>query len=187
MYVCHKLKVVYFGVPRTASRSVARFLQEDHKAVPIRNKSPGGAHHNIAFPELNRCRELNYRVIATVRNPWDIIVSWWHHNQNWFGRGNAEFEKFVRRFPMDGRNQYLCEDRMYLRYTREATHVIKYERLKTDLQRVLRVPVELPSIGVSDRQLYSRYYNAELRDFVAEAFAEEIEQYRYTFKGRLGS
>lgn len=185
MYVCHSLKIVYFGVPRTASRSVAQFLREEHDAVPIRNKSPGGSHHNISFPELRRCREFDYRVIATVRNPWDIIVSWWHHNKDWFGRDNAEFEKFARRFPIDGRNKYSCEGRMYLRYTREATHIIKYERLRTDLARVIRRPVTLPTIGVSERRLYSTYYDSDLRDFVAEAFAEEIEQYGYKFKGRL--
>jgi hypothetical protein len=143
-----------------------------------------GNHHGIEPKTLKACREFNYRIIATVRNPWDVIVSWWHHNQNWFGPTNSEFPRFVSRFPIDGRNNYMAEGRLYWRWTQHATHIIKYERLEADLSRVIRQPVSLPHIGESDRKPYQDYYDAELRAFVAEAFAPEIEEFKYTFQRR---
>ncbi len=184
MYVSHELKIVYFGVPRTGSRAVAQFLKERHKAHAVGKSVRLGEHHGIDPHTLKRCREFDYRIIATVRNPWDVIVSWWHHNPEWFGKPNAEFAQFARRFPRHQKNKYLLEDRLFLRYTREATHVIKWERLEKDLARVIRQPVELPVLGASDRQPYQTYYDAELRDFIGEAFAEEIAQFKYSFKGK---
>lgn len=181
MYVSHKLRIVYMAVPRTASRSVAQFLRREHAAQITGRKGMGG-HHGISGPDLQDCKHLGYRIICPVRNPWDVIVSWWHHNRNWFGPTNAEFAKFVGRFPIDGRNKYLYEGRLYWSWAQHATRIVRYENLRQDLGRLLQVPINLPEIGISDRKPYQDYYDDELREFVAEAFAPEIREYGYSFE-----
>lgn len=182
MYVSHSLRCVYMAVPRTGSRSVARWLQDDHAARASRKKAVHGNHHGVDAPVLAECRKMGYRIICPVRNPWDVIVSWWHHNPNWFGLGNAEFPQFVEWFPKHGRNRYLDEGRLYSFWSQHATRIVKYERLRQDLARILHVPINLPHIGKSARGPYQEYYTPELRDYVAEKFAPEIEQYGYRFE-----
>lgn len=182
MYVSHKLRCVYMAVPRTASRSVSTWLKEEHAGRGINQKAAMGSHHGISMPTLVTCKKMGYKIICPVRNPWDVIVSWWHHNPRWFGADNEEFAKFVEWFPKHGKNKYLDEGRLYWYWAQHSTRIVRYERLRQDLARILRVPINLPSIGVSDRRPYHTYYTPELRDYVGEKFAPEIEEYGYSFQ-----
>ena len=130
-----------------------------------------------------RLTTMRYRVIACVRNPWDILVSWYHHNKNWFGPKFTEFPDFIRRFPVDRKNVYLENGRMFEMYTKHASHIIHFESQRQDLARILHVPIPLPHIGASDRRPYQSYYDESSREFVAERFSYEIERYGYRFEG----
>jgi hypothetical protein len=180
VYVSHKLRIIYMAVPRTASRAVRKFLVEEHRAREVGKKGFGG-HHGIDGKVIRQCYDLGYKIICPVRNPWDVIVSWWHHNPRWFGEANAEFAKFVEWFPKHGKNKYLFEGMLYHFWAQHSTRIIKYEHLRADLARIIRAPVNLEVIGKSDRKPYADYYDDELREYVAEAFAAEIEEYGYSF------
>ena len=184
MYVCHNLRLVYLAVPRTASRSIAQYLTERHNAVPEgKNHMPGG-HHGINVPVLEQCQADGYRVVSVVRNPWDYMVSWWHHGQHWLKTNG--WSEYLRVWPVSEKNRYHLNGRPFLRWTQVSTDIIRYEELLPGLEEILGEVVQLPRKGISDdRKPYHTYYNEEDRQFIADWYAPEIEEYGYRFEGEV--
>ena len=77
----HTQKWIYLMEPHTGSRVVADYLVKNLGGSQI-------GHHHIALSELtNRNRQhvsakqvQDYKVIATVRNPFDMLVTKWKYS-----------------------------------------------------------------------------------------------------------
>lgn len=190
MYVVPSLKVVYLAQPRTASRACARLLKEEWGCNPL----GAGGHHAYRPKEVERYARVGYRVIVAVRNHFDIIVSWYHHNPRWFDQSRPEmrFWAFAKAFPTHARNTYVRPHQMYWGYQRIATHIIRYENLWDDFEEALGVPIprsKVEVIGKSDRKPYRWYYEQTdendndygTREFIEQYYAEELERYGYSF------
>jgi len=181
VYICPELRLIYLAQPRTASRACSQFLQAQ---TPLRRT---GGHHDMDLAELRFRRRDGWKVVTTVRNHWDIIVSWWHHNPRWFNppQGTNDFGLYAREFTRSRDNHYVRAHRMYWEFQPEATDIVRYESLWDDLARVTGLPVTDQErqhfIGKSDRKPYREYYDAETREFIGEYYATEIEEYGYTF------
>jgi hypothetical protein len=180
LYICNELRLIYLAQPRTASRSVSSYLKE-HYAV--RNHT---GHHHLDVRECEWRRADGWQIVTTVRNHFDILVSWWHHNPRWFRPRdpNPTFEVFVWEFARHIRNKFVAPGRMYWKYQPFATEILKFETLWDDLGRVLGTEIpseERPHIGPSTRKPYREYYDEPLRRFVEEEWHQEMADYGYEF------
>lgn len=163
----------FIAHPKTGSQSARNVLLElGFEAV--------GNHHDI---EPDWVSELEV-VAATVRNPWDVVVSWYFHSHSTipnFPSFDVWFDDWINR-P----NHYIHMGMFFgLPY---ATHVIRFENLNEDWAAFLK------AAGLPHRDLihinkghfrkgrpYREFYNDERRDKVAVKFANTINQLGYTF------
>ena len=165
-----KQAVGFIAHPKTGSTSVMSVL------LDLGFQQCGG-HHDVAREWVDGLWVIG----ATVRNPWDVMVSWWFH------KGNDRKGTFADWLPQAIRDNHFIRQGLFygLKY---ATHVLRYESLDHDWVQYLRaahLPLRaLPQHNVGggrDGQHYREFYTPATRDVVAQAFAAEINQLEYIF------
>ena len=218
MRISHRHRFVYVAVPRTGSTTVRSILDPhaDVSSVHISRTSPEFPfYHHITAAELKALfLEFGwdwdaYFKFAVVRNPYDRVVSLFHH---WLGEKRLNdpsagrlrsasrilrtaiaprdrFSQYVRGLP-DGdglarsTNAFVCSP------SGEplVDEILKFEALSDGLQEIGR------RIGLQDsfeqtphlnksklRGQYRKYYDESTREIVARLYASEIEQFGYVF------
>jgi hypothetical protein len=177
VYVSDQLRLVYLAQPRTASRAVARLLQERFGADLIDCQgSPYGAKHHGADAELcAQYQERGYRVVTAVRNHWDAIVSWWFCNAR-----SPVWPSFID-YWLAGQSQRWAEPHQLYYYLQPMADTIwRYETLRQDMERTIGKRLNLPVAGASPRGHYSHYYTPETAELILEHYEEEISLYGYS-------
>jgi hypothetical protein len=127
---------------------------------------------------------------AFVRNPWDLLVSYWHylqrapnHRRGRFVRSLPSFARYVEYEIHRGRisqSRLLCDRDGELL----VDFVGRYESLAADFAVVCRrigVEASLPRVNASGHDDYREHYNPSLAARVGEAFAADIERFGYSF------
>jgi len=166
-------KLIFLAQPRTGSHAVAEWLCG-------RGAMMVGKHHEFDRAKLAALRQDGWRSFSVVRNHWDALVSWWYMHRA--RRSAADFESFVRWWVNE--QTYLRPHRLYWNYQPVSDEVLRYEALDAEMSALVGEDVTLPRMNVTaTRYPYLRYYERHpgLAEFVAEWFAEEIEQYGYEF------
>lgn len=129
---------------------------------------------------------------SAIRNPFDKVVSWFFfgfHKKTDFASDREAFNSFLAnapRFPVD-RTIYtiggaiVCES------------FVRFERLQPDADALIarltggkqtKLSLSTAKAGNRDKSIpFQDYYNKASRDAVARAFAFELENFGYTFKG----
>ena len=220
MLVSHKHRFAFVHVPKTGGCSISQALQPYGDRVMRfwmnRWLDRIGIHVNhYAPPEMKRFRlhtpadTLRRQLpaddfarlfkFAFVRNPWDLLVSYFHylvssprHHRRARATGLASFEGYV---DYELRRDKISQSRMLCdRHGRLLVdHVARFESLHEDFDRIcgwLGVPATLPHVNrtvAHDRRDYRTYYTPRLAARVAEHFAEDIERFGYTFDGLAAS
>lgn len=156
-------KLVFLEHPRTASTSMRHVLQQ------VGGK-PQKRHAFI-------CARGNEKTVCTVRNPFDLLVSWWEIVGE--RQGFSTFKDFL----------IGCRDPFMVRggklfYFLETDFILRFENLEAELNSVLkiyRIPiVRLPHLQVTiHKHEYRKYYNEETRALVVARFGAEIERFGY--------
>lgn len=136
----------------------------------------------------------NYTKICNIRNPWDKVVSWFHfRNKDVKNLPKAEILKSFRSFmkPEDGAKPSVGNDTKiyFIDSVPVADEYIRYETLNEDYDRICKkLSIDanpLPELKRAERGKdtlhYKNYYDAELRDMVAEMFSKEIETFGWSF------
>lgn len=143
---------------------------------------------------------------CAVRNPFDSLVSLYMKSKTTYAELADDTDSFLHRKPQAledvrratemsfadwvkgrfgrprGRPQH-----MYGRYLLGMDHVMRFERLREDLDEVLLklgapTGIELPNINPTPReQDYRSYYTDEARAIVEHAFAPDLERFGYKF------
>jgi len=83
MFISHTYKLLFLEVPRTGSRSISQALTEldpESPTVAARRTVGSGADYHGFKSEL--LANPAYRVIATHRNPYERLWSFWKHRRN---------------------------------------------------------------------------------------------------------
>lgn len=213
MLISHRHKFAFIHVPKTAGSSVAFSLW------PLRDQvddywanhwlARAGVHYNHLAPwPLKKFRThtsadmLRRHVPAHVfaglfkfsfvRNPWDLMVSYWHylrrpsrrHHRRRLAERLPSFDAYVR---YEIRRGKISQTRMLTdrRGRLLVDFVGRFETLDTDFARVCRrigVDVELMQANRGEPRDYRDSYTPELADLVARHFAEDIDRFGYSFE-----
>lgn len=192
MLVNFERRVCYLAHARTASRATSQVLKERCGFVRVTDHHEGW--------ELNGPLETStestwwehepesFLYLMTIRNPWDVIASWWVDSKTHISHpriGPEWFEAFrklhPKLFPPTDLWPFLANE------PPGPVAVMKYEILQAEIlmvASVLRLPRPdiLPWIGKTQRDPdYRTYYDDESRDWVAETFPRAVQAGRYEF------
>jgi len=166
---CHiGKKVCFVAHPRTASTATGKVLLTLDFEQMIN-------HHGFKPEVLNP----SWTIFATVRNPFDLLVSWYWHKR----REQKSFQEWLPIFLKES-NEYLDKGLFFA--LPHCTHVLRYENLQNDFDQVMVEagfpPTEIPKHNVSirrdDRPVFE-YYDSKLINLMKAHFGDEIRQHSY--------
>lgn len=218
MLISHRHKFAFVHVPKTGGSSVAYALWSfaDHTGKYWANRwlSKVGIHVNHYAPYRQRKfrphtpaddlrRNLPAGVFeslftfAFVRNPWDLLVSYYHFLRDADGHARhvshrrrraallPDFESYVRYEIGRGK---ISQTRMVAdRRGRVIVDFLgRYESLHADFDHACSCIGIDASLGRSNRSTrgdYRDYYTDRLAILVRDHFAEDIERFGYEFAG----
>lgn len=166
----------YLAHPRTASTATKRTLGSLGTVIQV------NSHHGIDTTRILQ----GAIVFTTVRNPWDVFVSWWFKRRTkrslFHGKPLVEFIPLL----VQNNGQYFKGGKMFY-MAEHATVILHYEQLQSQFDMLLvqvgYPPTELLTANQSVRPSsdYREHYTPAARQWVAEHFAAEIERYGYHF------
>ena len=159
------------GVERFAVRN-PKYKLKKHSAL---------AEYRQALGEEQFAKLFKFTV---VRNPWDRMVSFYFtpgRQKEWNAR---EFEKLISETKSAA--DYLRLEKDDVDPFGNVDRIIRFENLEEDFRAVcdqLGLPAaSLPKYNRSEREHYSKYYDAKLREMVGRRFADEIKAFGYAFE-----
>jgi len=134
---------------------------------------------------------------AFVRNPWDRAVSHYEYrvqtNQTSLGNRPLAFDEWLRLVYVERDPQYYDQPKMFQSqsdWLKDETDDVavdfvgRFEDFGRQFAVVterLGIDARLPHLNGTRRDDYHRYYSPESVDIVAEHYAEDIEQFGYTY------
>jgi hypothetical protein len=162
------------GVERFGLRN-DRFSLQKHSALRDYRRELGEALFHRLFK------------FCCVRNPWERAISFYFSPHRGLTDWNrAAFIGLLTELVPSTAFVALDEHDVSQQSPFEnVDFVMRFERLNADFRRVcdrIGIPFqELPVRNKSSREHFSRYYDPELADLVAQQFAHEIECFGYEF------
>tara|TARA_B100000809_G_scaffold85848_1_gene84263 strand:+ start:192 stop:842 length:651 start_codon:yes stop_codon:yes gene_type:complete len=216
MRISHSRKFIFLATPRTGSTTVRKILDNysEIKSVHITEiSSDFPFYHHISALELKNVFEDqgwdwgSYKKFCVVRNPYDRVVSLYHHNlkmrENEKVKNAKSFIRKIRnmttrtpsfkdyvmsinpkkRLPTS-LESFLCDkDGNFL-----VNEILMFEKLRDDLPNFLNMldisitPEDIPHLNAStNRQQYREYYDDDSKKKVHDLYRYEIEQFGYSF------
>lgn len=162
MYVHEEKKIAFIAHPRTASSATSHVLKQMGFEIIH-------SHHGLMDMEY-----LNgWDVFCTVRNPFDVIVSWFYNQPR-----EKPFSLWLPEF-LDG-CQYLQGIRMFFGQP-YCDHILHYENLQDefeDLMDEFGFPiVEIPQRNVSETRdsfSFMGHYNPRTFKLVIDSFRQDF-------------
>jgi hypothetical protein len=214
MLISHSKKFLFVHVPKTAGLSMAAalnpFCDSPKNALVNRILSRLGINVNWLGPTTtlkygrihttarqmqmifpNKVFEEYYK-FAFVRNPWDLMVSYYHYIQS-----NTEHHRSQKVQELGGFKQYLEYEikRNKISQIRSLTDVKgnlivdfvgHFESLSEDFDVIcstLGITANMEHYNGSKHRDYRSYYDEETKQMVANHWKEDIERFGYNFDG----
>ncbi len=208
MIVSHAHRFIFLAVPKTASQSIRRALRphlgpEDWEQCSLfeQRRAPIAAlarrrHGHLSVrdvrPHIGDEVWRSYFKFAFVRNPWDRFVS-----IAFFLRGG---NRAFLDAPRDGMKRLAVQVDLTRRLVARDQHEIlmdsdgaiavdllgRYETLEESFGRAMRrvglTPPRLTPANASTHASYWKYYDAELKELVAERYAQDVARFDYAFE-----
>ncbi len=187
MILSHKHKFLFIENPKTASTSINNFLRvnvEDALFIrtPSKKHQNSSRHCNLENALLDFKEAFKYFKFCFVRNPWDIVVSWFFfYKKNGKIDDSLIFEDFVKGVTLRKTYFGIIND------PRGFNFIGKFENLNNDFNFICQ------KIGIKFKELphenehkhkykhYTEYYNNNTRQIIAEKFSKNIEYFGYKF------
>lgn len=179
---------VFIHINKTGGTSVSKALN-----IPLEHKTA------IEFiDEIGRAtwdRKLSF---VTVRNPWDKVVSHYHHrlqsDHTDLAQNPIPFKEWVARAYRDHDPAYYNNPKLYspqLFWISDAEgnvvvdEILRFENFGEDFRAVMKKinrDIALPHARKSNRSDYRDYYDAETIEIVADCFQPDIERFGYVYE-----
>ena len=207
MLISHSHRFVFVHIPKTAGTSLTRALapfsnpNPDKRFDKIKSKLgyvsdpasfylPKHADYRYAEKRLGKEAYDQFYKFAFVRNPWDLLVSYYAYIQK-----KEDHHRRKKVSPMSDFSAYLdyeisrnkafqykmiCNEKKEI----QVDFVGRFESLASDFDKIadhLGIEASLPHINTSKHRPYQEAYTPELRDRVAEHWKDDIEIFGYQF------
>jgi len=199
---------VFVWIPKSAGTSIYRALgkygcQQILEVKSIRRCFPQRGivtFGHIYYPELVRrgivttTFDSTAKKFAFVRNPYDRAVSLFFYLKRLkLVKEDSSFLQFCRKlvesgipdiglFNTDGLSQ--CNPQIRWVAGVRLDFLGRFEKVEEDFRRLLDVvnlpPVRLPRVNISSHEPYDRYYCEESRQIVADLYADDFLEFRYS-------
>lgn len=194
--------LLFIHIPKNAGQSIERYF--GRKWVPKEKKPSANWPETFSrhTPIKAYAQEADYKKFysfAIVRNPWDRLVSCYTYELKMaqLGKGlhcpnrqllasGTPFEDYVKKARFT--TVFLRQQVSWISDAQGGLaidEILRFESLDTDFARLAAnrgLPSStLPHSNRSAHQHYSRYYNKEMIDYVAEIYADDIRQFGYSF------
>jgi len=174
-------KFVYLATPHTASSSTITVFRKWERDRGFGREIKT---HHILLPDIKKqlqedphLPQITSEVVWTVlRNPYDLVVTWWFRRG--IPRGRSDFRSFASSWRDE---PYVVNGKMYF-HLPDAKRILFYERLVEDLQKLAR-DLDLPTIELPmtnptlDKKPWQTYYNDTILGVVNERWGAEFEPY----------
>ena len=177
----------FIHINRTGGTSIVKAL-----GLPFEHKTALDIIGRIGQAEWDRRFSF-----AVVRNPWDKVVSHYHHrvqiNLTGLGVATIPFGEWVRQAYGDRNPAYYDPPLMFAPQLdwisgRDGSIVVdsicRFENLENDFATVARRigrQATLPHLNSSRHGLYREYYDAETARIISDRFQKDIEAFGYSF------
>lgn len=168
-------RIAFILPPKTGTRSIEHVIRGQLHAVKR------GTRHSIDKSVIDAADV----VVASIRNPFDVIVSWYHFH----GAGEKVqrgFEDWLEYIWADPQNRVRHLEYSTLPYAEHATEYIRYEeglaeQLNQFLVRHGYPKCEVPHTGKCEsRQPWPEYYTPEIQQRVLDRYGQDFKRYGYT-------
>ena len=192
-------RFLFVHIPKTGGNSIQSILAPYSEDEIVRRPGQDGVERfGVSNPKYKLKKHsplADYRAalgdeqfsclykFASVRNPWERMVSFYFtpvQGKEW---DRKAFKKTVSKTLSAA--DYLRLDAGEPEPFSNMDRIIRFENLAEDFGLVCAdlgiSSASLPKYNRSEREHYSKYYDAELRALVAERFAAEITRFGYTF------
>ena len=191
--ISHKHKFIFVHINKTGGTSIEKLLK----------KYSNRFRKHQSITELNREVTSNdYFKFAFVRNSWDRFLSLYKYrvktNQTNLYSNPVPFKEWARNIHTKNPNHYNIPNKNKLLMLSEQLDWItdvndnvnmdfigRFENLQEDFNIVcdkIDIPrQELPHKNKTDHKHYTKYYDVETREMVAEKYARDIEYFGYKF------
>ncbi|MGA1205891.1 MAG: sulfotransferase family 2 domain-containing protein [Opitutales bacterium] len=211
MKISHQHRFIFIHIPKTAGSSVAKALEPfSHHAenLPVNRLLSaiginvnwlgplewrrGRKHTNLREVQRMLPREVfeSYFKFAFVRNPWDLMVSYYHYIAS---RPQHHRSKMVQQLP--GFPDYLHYEikrnkisQSQFVFDAEGNQLVdfvgRFESLANDFDQICRkvgIEAQIPHVNKSAHKDFREYYDDETKALVAQHWAADIERFGYTF------
>ena len=186
-------KLLYLATPHTASIATIYALARLPGARVTQLTGLEGVDHLYATHHADRDDVTFHNqlsgsevVVTTVRNPCDLLVTWWLRQPEavatYIGP-EATFEQFVRSVDrvIGVSGPYLADGKIFWH---DCDRVLHYETLQEDLDELL-IGLDLPTVLLKkhnvtkNKRPWQDYYTEETLAVVRSRFKEEMELYGY--------
>ena len=185
MIISHKHKFVTIDVPKTGTSSINSVLRRvvgKNDFTPTMSRKMGVRHstYEQCIKKIPSCKK--YFVFAFVRNPWDRLVSFWFYKKYRALRKITE-DVPLRDFLLNFRTPH--EQYTYIKGFGNDSFIGRFENLQQDFDIVcdrIGIPRQkLPHRNKTDHKHYTKYYDDETRQMVAEKYSKDIDHFGYEF------
>ena len=212
--ISHSKKFVHIHLVKTGGTSRNKILSQYYQKafrrdgciiIPSPDQPP--AEEMRYFVNENFGKLDNYFKFTFVRNPWDLVVSWFRERMVQSGRGRkiykdspSSFQKYIRQLKNKSLPYYSEVTYDYLQnqlsfLTKDGALFVdfigKFETLDEDWKHVaekLGIEQELPYLRSSTNETtlhYSKYYDEESKEIIKDLYKKDIEYFGYTFDKKL--
>jgi len=165
-----KGRLIYLAHPRTASRATERALL---KCLKWRSKQTKNCHAKLDEIEWKNGDE---KVITTIRNPLDLIASWWAVNPALHDK--ATFLEFVKTYH---HSMMVVDDRLFY-FIKDCDRYLIFEDLQLQFDIAMKEygfpTTKIPMTNVTkNKDHFMTYHTQETIDAMWDRFPIDMELY----------
>lgn len=187
-------KFIYLATMHTASMATAAALKSIPGAFQPKDPMQGFGHHASLAEVRQMCGPTltgTETVFTCIRNPYDIIVSWYLRNRTHFAVlsrfQNPSFAEFLEVWITKDDLPFTKDRRMFY-VAPDAQVVLRYERgVEQEVHSMLRKMPGVPTVRITRENAtpgkanWSTYYDEETYALVNEHYRDDIAGFGYSF------